>query len=236
MYIVSSPSQALPIAQAGLLTSDSSASTSPLLRLLVGTMMPGWLRFLICHVSAVNEGSSFVCVCVGGGMVIVFYLFIYFMFSMCVSFCVYAISQGQIQTRSCRQLWAVWCGCSELSGILWKSSKCPELLSHLPSHIFWRQELFLVSVLLLQKDTVTAATLLQFQKFSPIIIMVGNMVACRQMWCWISSWGFYIWIHRQYGERHWAWLGLLKTHFQWHTSSNKATPTLMRPHLLILLK
>jgi len=34
---------------------------------------------------------------------------------------------------------------------------------------------------------------------------------------------------------HWAWLEHLnlKVHSQWHTSSNKATPTPTRPHLLI---
>jgi hypothetical protein len=30
-----------------------------------------------------------------------------------------------------------------------------------------------------------------------IIVMVQNMVACSQKWCWSRSWELYIWIGRQ---------------------------------------
>jgi hypothetical protein len=46
-----------------------------------------------------------------------------------------------------------------------------------------------------------------------ILVMVNNMAACRQTWCWRRSQEFYIWICKQQEDRvsHWAWLELLKS-------------------------
>lgn len=65
-----------------------------------------------------------------------------------------------------------------------------------------------------------------------------SMAASSQIRNW-RSWKFFIWIHRQQEERA-TGPGLSfwnpKAYPQWHTSSNMATPTLARPHLLIPLK
>jgi hypothetical protein len=57
-----------------------------------------------------------------------------------------------------------------------------------------------------------------------LIISAGSMAVCRQTWCWRGSCELYIRIYRHHEDSLWTWLGLLKPHLQWHTSSNKATP------------
>jgi hypothetical protein len=67
----------------------------------------------------------------------------------------------------------------------------------------------------------------------------GSMAASRLTWCWRRSWKFYILIHRQQ-KRTVSHTGRSLSTYpqspppQWHSSSNKATPTLTRPHLLIV--
>lgn len=68
--------------------------------------------------------------------------------------------------------------------------------------------------------------------------MAGNTAACRKIWCWRRSSVFYIWIPRQQKERD-TGPGLsfwnFKVHLQWHTLSNRDTPTPTRPHVSIIL-
>lgn len=63
-------------------------------------------------------------------------------------------------------------------------------------HSIGRYCIVLVRVLLVCRDTVTIATLIKkninwvwltVSEVSSIIVMVGNMVACRQIWCWRRS-------------------------------------------------
>lgn len=87
------------------------------------------------------------------------------------------------------------------------------------------------------KETIQV-TSLQFQKlspyltvskFSPIIVMVGNMAACRQTWCWRRNSEFYILILRQQKDtvcHAGCRLSIYKTSelpSQLQTSSNKST-------------
>jgi hypothetical protein len=87
--------------------------------------------------------------------------------------------------------------------------------------------------------------LVTVQMFSPLSSHWEAWCCAGQTWCWKSSWGFYIQTGRQQEER--VILGLTcasetskppfsVTHFlhQGHIYSNKATPTLTRPHFPIM--
>ena len=100
---------------------------------------------------------------------------------------------------------------------------------------------------MLWRDTMNTATLIKesspqlmglaySSEVQSTVIITGAMVVCEWTWCWVCvvvvcewtwCWEFYIQICRQQEEkeRHWAWLEHLESqsHFQWHTSSNKAT-------------
>lgn len=75
-------------------------------------------------------------------------------------------------------------------------------------------------------------TCLEFQRFIPLLSLWGTcQCAGRRGAGGVESY-FYIWIHRQQEESHWAWIGLLKCQRplqvacfiqQEHTYSNKAT-------------
>lgn len=68
-----------------------------------------------------------------------------------------------------------------------------------------------------------------------MIIVMRNMEASRQAWCWNNIWSLHL-IHKHEDEKerkgggaNWKWYGLVK-HWsppQWHTSFNKATPLIL---------
>ena len=87
---------------------------------------------------------------------------------------------------------------------------------------------------------------LTVSEFQSIIIMVGSMAVCRQMWCRRSQ-EFFLLIWRQargncllQAARRRLWITLATLWdlralpSQWHTS-NKATPPLIGPHLPVVL-
>ena len=107
----------------------------------------------------------------------------------------------------------------------------------------------LVTALLLWRGTMTKAddkrkplicSSLTISEGESMIIMVGNMAAGRQAWCWSSSWELTSWstgrMQREWNCA-WHWCGCNpKAYHQWHILSRKDTPTPRKPHLLNLPK